>query len=218
MFECFKKKAPKIIISPEQNENIDFDKETRRICLVIGHNKKGSGAENYLGESEFYYNRRITRKLLERMNDIEPNNFYMIAERPAVKSYTKQVRSIVKECMKNKIKEAYCFHFNDSDNRKSNGLEILHTKLLSDKSKKRALLIAKEISIASNSRLRADNGLLEISRRHAGYGMINSLESNFIDTILLEPCFAKDRKAGKFFFENEQLYVNSLAEGILYNG
>jgi len=213
LFDCLKK-APVKVSKP-----VDKEGKTpllyRSIAIVIGHNAKASGADNYKGESEFSYNSRIARKLVDRMNKINPVNKYIIVERPAVRSYNMQVKAVEKQCVKHGVREAYCLHFNDASSSSANGLEILHTILLSMEQKLRAKKIAYDLAEMSGSVLRGNEGLKKIKSGHGGYKMMYTLETNYIDTILLEPCFAKDRNAGYFFFEEEDKYVELLAKGIL---
>ena len=70
MFGCLKGKTPRVepsgpIITIDSSLEVVIGHTRNRIklAIIVGHNKKKQGADNYLGESEWVFNSRIARKL-----------------------------------------------------------------------------------------------------------------------------------------------------------
>ena len=207
MFEFLKTRPkedlPRIMVTRNGN---DTDVP---VALVIGHSEKDQGAINYLGETEYLFNKRISRKIARKLNDRKVGS--VIVKRPPMGSYTEQVRFVLNELRLIKPTLSVHLHFNSSEG-KVRGCEVL--VLDGDK---RAKLAADYITDFFNHewkfRERGDDGTQIIGRGERGFHMLSAMSSANITPVLIEPCFGSWRnKESIVVFEREDQYVDALPD------
>jgi len=180
-----------------------------RFALVVGHNEKSQGAVNYLGESEWVFNKRIARKVQEIMTSWGYTT--AIIYRPAGTRHSTQVNYVGEKASELGVQLAFCLHFN-SYSKVAYGCEVLVT----EDAQAEVISIADVITDELNERLglveRHEDGVNFIHSGHNGYQMLHELGSRGIMACLLEPCFANFRtKESEAIFENEDTYANIIA-------
>jgi len=212
---CFKEPTKKpVIASPRLPDDTRLGDSVNdpKVAFVIGHNEKSQGALNYLGESEYVFNTRIAQKVQRKL--IDANIGSVIIFRPTNTGYTGQCRSVAKKAKDLGVYYAICMHFN-SAGQGAKGCEVLVTK----KANLKALKIADEFTDRLNMNLgireRGDDGIKYVGKGHNGYGMLDALESEDVDSILIEPCFANYRTPeSRSIFEYEDRYADIIAGSI----
>lgn len=177
------------------------------IGILVGHNSQDQGAENYLGESEFIFNRKIALAVQSALNNLKISS--AVIYRPAVDSYTAQCNHVAREARRLGVKFLISLHFNAGP-KGAHGCEVLtsntndrlivmYADLLTD-------LLEKNFGVKQ----RAADGVLPIPATHKGGGEIYKLQAIGIRSCIIEPCFASE----KSIFENEALYVATLVDSI----
>lgn len=209
----FKQDKPKAPVETDTGINPPSGSMSDLIVgLVVGHNEKRQGADNYLKESEWVFNSRITRKLKERLNYLGIRS--VIVFRPTSGGYNHECKSVANELEKNQVTHAICFHFN-SAGKGARGCEVL----IAETHTKEDDLFADEFTDILNEkygfRERGKDGIKIVSSKHNGYGMINRINRKGIVTALIEPCFADyPTKESRLIFEQEDKYVLVLTSAI----
>lgn len=210
MFDCLKKKPKPQVNEPVKPIPTVGGNDNVPIIFVVGHNEKSKGAVNYLGESEWDFNKRIASKAIKKLGD--KGVYAAIIFRPAGVGYSSQVKSVVKQAKRLGAFFALCMHFNDASYSGARGCEALIKNTTSKRDNLIADFITDELNEKYGVKERHDDGIKVINRGHNGYGMINGLDSAGVITVLLEPCFAKNRSESKVIFEEEDNYVNILVD------
>lgn len=185
----------------------------KKISIIVGHevNGRDKGAVNYLGEAESTYNLRIANKL----------KFKLYSKKVLVDIYLRDNTTYKK--IASKIKESgsvACIelHFN-SFSKPSYGCECL--AIDGDAiSIKFADVITDKISQLMKIGQRNKDGVLRIGKGGRGYLNLKIIKDNALPkypVVLVEPCFAniKTMESQKFF-ENEDMYVDSLVQAVLW--
>ena len=208
---CKKKPKPQVqeparpipTVGPE--DNVPF-------VFVVGHNERSQGAWNYLGESEWVFNKRIANKASGKLADLGVRT--AIVFRPPGKRYSSQVYEVKKQVKRLGAKYAYCLHFNDASSETATGCEVLIRKTRP----KADEMVADYITDLLNERLgfreRHSDGIKVVSSGHAGAGMLEGLWDVECLAVLLEPCFARNKEQAKHIFENEDAYVDIIVETV----
>jgi len=207
MFNCIKHKPKSKVIYSTPNKKSDIF-----IGLVIGHNENAQGATNYLGESEWTFNKRIAHKLHISLADEGIQSAILF--RPNSGGYTHECNYTAKELVRLGCKMSLHLHFN-SAGPTARGCEVL----VLDTPEQEDNVLADSISDILNEEYgikeRHDDGILVINRSHNGYGMLHAAYSNGILPALVEPCFADHATSESVvIFEQEDLYVDALARAI----
>ena len=206
MFKCMKPKPTKpIFINPRVNNG------KKIIALVIPHNKKSQGANNYLGESEYVFGKRIISKVKVKLELLGYS--IVIIERP-VGGYTYQCRHVAKMCKKYKVDFSLHLHFN-SASYKVLGCEVLIAPTQSDLDNKLADVLTDLLNERYGFKERGSDGVKTLEPSHNGYGMMSAVSKVGTVAVLLEPCFANRRtKESALIFENEDLYTDVIVDSI----
>lgn len=212
MFSCFKNKPAPQVKEPERPLNTIGDKDAVAIALVVGHNKKSQGAVNYLGETEYSFNKRIANKIQQKLlvNGIK----CAIIERPAG-SYSYQA-SYVADLVKDLgIEFSLHMHFNSASS-KARGCEVLVAPSASEMDDTIADLITDELNKKFGFRERHEDGIKRVYKGHRGHLMLDKVNRTGCLSALVEPTFANHRhKESILIFEQEDKYVDLLVE-VLY--
>jgi N-acetylmuramoyl-L-alanine amidase len=182
-------------------------------AIIVGHNEKSQGAVNYLNETEFVFNKRIANKLQVKLLEKTFNSH--IIYRPTSGGYTYEVNSVVAECKKLNIKYAIELHFNSIAGT-ALGCEVLITDSKDEKDNQLANIITDLLNEKLGIKERGFDGVVVVSEQHRGSKMLYSLKNAGILSCIVEPCFANIKtKESSAIFENEDKYVDILAESIL---
>jgi hypothetical protein len=210
-FNCFKDKPRPVTRDPKPSlpkPDGTIDPPSKfHLAIVVGHNERAQGANNYLGESEWVFNKRIAYKLISKLEVLGIRS--SIIFRPKSGGYRHECRYV-----KGRIKELGCthamlLHFNAAG-ASARGCEVLI-------SHRRGGAFADSISDRLNESLgikeRHDDGVKMVYSGHNGFVMINGIDSLGVVTVLVEPCFGGYRTTeSEAIFEDEDRYVSILAE------
>jgi len=213
MFECFKSKPVKPEVSrPSKPVETVGPLNNVPFAFIVGHNSSSKGATNYLKESEFVFNSRIARKAQVKLESIGIASAILF--RPAGRSYSSQVRDVCKQVKRIDARFGLCMHFNDASSSKATGCEVLVRDTYQPEDEN----FADFLTDLMNERLgfveRHKDGVKVVGKGHNGEGMLSALAKAGCLSVLIEPCFAKDKKNAKKIFENEDAYVSILVEAI----
>lgn len=205
-FACFKHR-PRPVVQPTKPVASKPITDLH-LAIVVGHNEKRQGANNYLGESEWVFNKRIAHKLAKRL--AEKGLRASIIFRPKSGGYSYEcsyVRSRVKELGCNL---ALLLHFNAAG-ASARGCEVLIADTPSPMDNSYADKITDLLNEELGIKERHNDGVKVIYSGHNGYGMINGLVSIGVPAALVEPCFGGYRTSeSEAIFENEDNYVSIL--------
>jgi len=207
-----------IVQIPSNNEEsrippvVDLD-PYKRIAIVVGHNSKKQGADNYLGESEYNFNSRIANKLQLKLASEGVSSF--VIKRPSGVSYRKQSIVVANKVDELNASHAILLHFN-SAGRGAMGVEVL----IAQTATKGDNIFADNFSDMLNEEYgfieRRDDGVFTINKNHNGFQMINRINGKGIVSCLVEPCFADYKtKESQLIFEQEDKYVDVLLRSVL---
>jgi len=184
----------------------------KRVAIVVGHNSYDQGAENYNGTSEWEFNVQVTEiiKTLTLPSELE----IVILYRNAKKSYSGQVREIIRECKEAKVDYVICLHFNDASG-DPRGCEVLvaNTDYLLDDDF--AIAFTQNLNSGLGIKIRRGNGIYDIDESHNGGTMIYGLTNAGFVCCLVEPCFARRSPESEAVFENPERYAGILINSIL---
>lgn len=217
LFPCLKGKTPRVETgSPVKIKEPPIDvmdtgpRRIIKIALVVGHNKKDQGANNYLGESEWQFNSRIARKIQVKLNDLGIDS--VIIFRPYNVSYSRQCNSVADQVKEHKCTHAILLHFNDASGTSAMGCEVLVKKTSTLEDDKFADTFTDILNERYGFKERRNDGMYVVSSRHNGYGMINAIDAI---TCLVEACFAGYKnKESELVFEHEDKYVDVFIDSI----
>lgn len=179
------------------------------IALVVGHNENNQGAVNYLGESEYIFNKRIGRKVQIQLAKKGIKNF--LFTRP-VGSYSKQCKNIAKDIVDCGAVLSVHLHFNSSE-QKARGLEVLCLPSILEEDKEVAEMFAGVLSNMLDIKKRHQSGVVELLDNHRGKSMLELIrDTSQAIPILVEPCFANYRNPDSTtIFEREDDYAYVLS-------
>ena len=211
MFKCLKKSKAPIVKEPVKPINTIAGADNVAIGLVVGHNFKSQGAVNYLGESEYTFNKRIAKKVQEKLavNGIRA----VILERP-VGSYSSQCSWIANKLVEFGVEFSVNLHFNCADS-KAMGCEVLVAPSSSKLDDSYADYITDQLNEQFGFRERGQDGIRKVYKGHRGYGMLGAITKKGIPAVIVEPCFGNHRsKESILIFENEDKYVDVLANSL----
>lgn len=172
-----------------------------KLGLCVGHDKIEQGAVNYLGESEYKFNKRIAYSVADTLNynKIECS----VYERNSVLSYTKQCEDIAKRMKADGITHSLHLHFN-SYNEVVEGHECLIYDTESKKDNEFAEAFCRRMVEDYGS---INRGVKEITAKHSGGTMLREVSNAGIICALIEPCFADWRNnTAVAIFEQEHRY------------
>lgn len=218
-FPCLKKgKKPRvevpsgpIAIKPPV-VTIGHDFPRIKVALVVGHNKKSQGADNYLDESEWVFNSRIARKLQIKLALLGIDS--VIIFRPYSVSYKKQCSSVAEQVKDLDCTHAILLHFNDASGETAMGCEVLVSETSTLADDKFADIFTDILNEEYGFRERHDDGMKTVNDDHNGFGMINAVNRHAV-TVLVEACFAGyENRESAFIFENEDKYVDVFVKAI----
>lgn len=212
MFGCMKKKPKPKVNKPVKPIRTIGPDDNVPFVFVIGHNEGSKGARNYLGEQEWDFNKRIATKAIGKLEELGINAGILF--RPKGIGYSRQVLSIVKQAKSLDAKFAFCMHFNDASSLKAAGCEVLIESTRWPEDSQLADFITDELNEKYGFKERHDDGIKIVSRGHNGYGMIHGLNNAGLVSVLLEPCFARNKKESKHIFEKEDNYVDILVDAV----
>lgn len=213
MFDCFKKAPKPEIKEPAKPINTVGPSDNTPLAFVVGHNERSKGATNYLGESEWVFNSRIARKAQNKLAELGIRTAILF--RPTGKGYSSQVRSIKKQAARINAKYAFCMHFNAASSSKATGCEVLIRNTRATEDERVADYMTDLLNERMGFKERHDDGIKVLHSGHNGYGMLKGLYDVDCLAVLLEPCFAKNRKQASKIFENEDAYVDIVVESAL---
>ena len=202
--KCFSGKVERRILhAPSKAQDY------RPVALVVGHNEKNQGAENYLGETEFSFNKRVARKVQFKL--AKKGITSIIFKRP-VGSYKRQCQTIAQDVLDSNCVLSVHLHFNASP-QKARGLEVLALNSILEEDEEVARMFAETLSNMLDIKKRHDDGVLAVNNKHNGYKMLQLVrETTDAIPILVEPCFANYRNPDSAtIFEREDDYVHVLA-------
>lgn len=205
MLECMRKKPTKPVI-------VNSNSNRKTIALIIPHNKRSQGADNYLGESEYVFGKRIINKMKAQLEILGFS--VVIIERPVGK-YSYQCSYVAKMCARYGAHYSLHLHFN-SASYEVFGCEVL----IAPTETKQDNLLADKITDLLNERYgfreRGVDGVKTLSSSHNGYGMMKAVSRVGTICVLVEPCFANFRTTESILiFENEDKYVSVLVDSIV---
>ncbi|MGL5717777.1 MAG: N-acetylmuramoyl-L-alanine amidase [Cetobacterium sp.] len=165
------------------------------VCLIVGHNRKSSGAyDKVLGMSENKFARLVCAHLLESGIDVDVLTRRYVEGR----GYTSEMAEEVALINAGSYDLCIEIHFNASEDPKSRGCEVLAFHK-SEKGKQYGRLFCKYLNELTGIPIRRGDGILEITstKQNGGYGIINSkpcyilIESHFstneADSNLINP-------------------------------
>lgn len=211
LFDCFKKKPKVEVKEPTLPINIFHDGID--IAFVRGHTKSSSGADNYLGESEFVWAGRIAKKCQEKLAVFGVKT--AILERPDGRSYTSQCDYIARKCEELKAEYSVHLHFNAASGNPL-GCEVLVTNKMNETALKFGDYFTDQLNEKHGFSERRADGIKILYRGHNGYGMLNAVEATGTIPMLIEPCFANWRNAESIMvFENEDAFIDILVDACL---
>lgn len=219
MWMCFwwQKRKPEIELNKPvdyvpsvEQPRINVEPVAPKFAFVVGHNEKNQGAVNYLGESEWTFNKRIAKKAISELEELGVKSAMILRPRGP---YSHQCESVAEQARELGVEYAFSLHFNAAGTPKASGCEVLvklETETEEDELVANYLsdLLKKEFGI----RQRYGDGVKYISEGHNGNGMLSSLNKSGITACLVEPCFATNRKEAEKIFEAEDKYVDVLVE------
>lgn len=208
---CWKRK-PEVIETPIPDLNEDGN-IVPCIGLVVGHNERAQGANNYLGESEWVFNSRIAKKVQERLNELNIRS--VIVFRPKSGGYSWECTSVARELKGKLATHAVLMHFNSAGVKSARGVETLILPTASPADNRFADIFSDILNEEYGFVERGDDGVKTIGSRHNGSGMLQACLNKGIISALIEPCFADYRtEESKIIFEQEDKYVLVLAKAI----
>ena len=176
-----------------------------KIGIVVGHNEMNQGAINYLGETEFLYNKRIAAKLFLKLRDIGINA--AIITRPSLVGYHEQVKAVLEQVKHSKVDLTFHLHFN-SFGSPITGCEAL---IVRTKDSWIADSVTDMLNETFGIKERAQDGVKLIDILHSGYDMLKAVTDEDVPGITIEPTFANHRHhESKIIFEKEDAYVDLL--------
>lgn len=183
------------------------------IGLVVGHNERRQGANNYLGESEWIFNSRIAKKVQARLNELNIRS--VIVYRPKTGGYKHECSSVAEELKGKLATHAVMLHFNAAGVRAARGVEVLVAKTHTKEDDEFADLFSDILNEEYGFRERGNDGVKTINSSHNGSGMLYKVSGKGIVCALVEPCFADYRtEESKLIFEQEDKYVLVLTKSI----
>ena len=210
--------APKIEEPKVEAPKVEIEKIPLDFGFIVGHNINAQGANNYLGESEWIFGKRIATKAIAKLEALNYSNVYMLLRPDG--DYNRQVSHIVHQVTELKIKNTLELHFNSASGR-ALGVETLISQSATEEDNKAAILFADLLSKKYNFNFkeRADNGVFTVDKNHNGAGMLYAISRAGAVAILVEPCFANYRNPESIaIFENEDFYVDVLVETAIFMG
>jgi N-acetylmuramoyl-L-alanine amidase len=222
MFPCFKKgKSPRVVPNgpiaipePTIDEMTTYRTVRIKLAIVVGHNMKKQGANNYLGESEWVFNSRIARKLQIKLAALGIES--VIIFRPYNVSYKKQCKSVAEQIEEHNCTHAILLHFNDASGESAMGVEVLVARTSTLEDDEFADTITDILNEEYDFIERRDDGVYTVGDSHNGSGMINAVNRKKCITALIEICFAGySNRESKFIFENEDLYVDVIVRAVV---
>lgn len=196
--------------SDDQLIDVDFEanivnkKHRMKIALIIGHNKKYQGKKIF-GSSEYLFWKEFLHEYIDQWKtDIELKIF----ERPAIRSYSKQVRDVHDRIDSWGANISVSCHFNAFSGN-VHGHEVLYAP-----NSKGGKLFAETFNTAMNKHLTNNNRGHKPAAERGRYGLTYGKSK----TILIEPFFAKQLKdyqpGGKHrnkLFNSFQAFFDSVA-------
>lgn len=205
MFDCVKDKPKPVVINPRVSNG------EKVIALVIPHNKKSQGADNYFGESEYYFGKRIINKMKVKLGGLGYS--IVIIERP-VGSYSYQCSYVAKMCERYNVDFSLHLHFNSASYMVL-GCEVLIDDTQTDLDNKLADVITDLLNERYGFKERGNDGVKTLEPSHNGHGMLKAVASVGTIGVLVEPCFANIRtKESALIFEQEDKYVDVLVDSV----
>lgn len=201
------KKKPVALPEPTRTYTGTIDAEVKRIGLVVGHNVIAKGANNFKGESEYDFYKRILPKLKEKLTVLGYEPYVMF--RDENKSYGGQCSTIATAASKLKLSFVMCCHFN-SYNGKTQGTEnlVLQGDRLGEHVAK---TIAKYIHTEYGFAYRGNLGCKTIRSGDRGAQMLEAINNRGIPATLIEPCFGD---APSEFFDNDERVISVLTAAL----
>lgn len=198
------------VTSPDQYSK-NCVRKSDPVGIVVGHNATKQGAVNYLGESEWEFNKRIAEKLQLKLRDMEVSS--TIFHRPSNGGYSYECDFIAGALQLAGCKYSIHLHFNSSGSKKARGCEVLVPVNCEDISI--AESITESLKNIFKFRLRHGDGILPVLPGHNGWTMLRKVRAKGVFPAIVEPCFGnyRNNESAKIF-ENEDSYVELLAEAI----
>lgn len=182
--------------------------KTNVVSIVVGHNSEKQGAVNYLGESEFVFNKRIAKKLKLKLSQRWIPS--VIFTRGAG-SYNEQCDRIYDACLEHKVRLSVHLHFNSASG------DVLGCEALIVESETPLDNLFAGIFTGTLAKRYGfkNRGVKTLKRGHNGYGMMKAVRDSGAIAVLVEPCFAdKKTSESELIFEQEDKYVDVLADAI----
>lgn len=178
--------------------------KNKKVAIIVGHSKRSQGARNYLGESEYNFNRRIAQKLVLRLQDCDIPAMAFLRKGMIFSDAVKDIGKRV-----NAYKPYICLelHFN-SFKTEVNGAEMLCLPF------KHTTLATKLLENFEKLKIK-NRGVKLVRVSDRGYKNLDAVK--FVPySYIVEPCFANFRNEGtKNIIEDEHIYVTLLCDTIL---
>lgn len=214
---------------PDSRDNPDLttrplEKRKYKVGILIGHNKRAQGAYTYpmrdpkTGEirkiSEFEFNKPRGREAISVLKSKYDIDDVCLIFRPPGLSYSKQVESVVEQCLELGVEILISLHVNAASP-SARGCEVLVPKSPSLIDDKIGDLITNLIEKRFDIIQRHGNGVKTIPESHAGAGMLYSLMEAGIHAVIVEPVFGNHRSPeSERFFASPEKYSDILADVI----
>ncbi len=203
---------PEVITPWVSANDITPPGQTSRVAIIVGHHEKAQGAVNYLGETEWAFNKRIAQKVVNICKDKHSVKAFVVLRPPG--SYSYQCKAVAQECERLGIEYALELHFNSAMGSTGRGCEAL--SLYSAGPIMAPYRLADWVTDVLKTQLglseRFEDGVLRVNEKHNGYGMLKALEAVAVVASIVEPCFAQYRHdESEQVFAHEDKYAECLA-------
>jgi N-acetylmuramoyl-L-alanine amidase len=181
-----------------------------RFALLIGHTMIASGAKNYLGVSEFEFNKSIAYRVAVEMFK---ENIHILTYLREIEQISVGVRELADHMAKARVRGCISLHFNsfadaDGKPRVAMGAEAL----LIEGHKNSVLALTMLSTIRSETEIWA-RGIKFVKETDRGFPELHALSG--IPSCLVEPCFGNTENVhSKTIFEKSEQYVSALCKGI----
>ena len=183
------------------------------IGIVVGHNERAQGADNYLGESEWVFNSRIAKKLHAKLTEVGIAS--VVIFRPKRGGYSHEVSSVIRQLLDLGCKFSIHLHFN-SAGKGAMGVETLVADTRSTYDNAWGKVFSDILNETYDFIERGKDGVKTLSRKHRGATMLYAAKKVGITGVLPEPCFGDYRtKESALIFEQEDKYVDVLRDAVV---
>jgi len=97
-----------------------------KVAVVVGHDKKAQGAVGANGQSEWYYNKKVANKIVNKLSDKWHIKAKVFFRDPDISGYSKKMTELHTRLQEWGADIAIELHFNSAENQKIDGAEVLY--------------------------------------------------------------------------------------------